>query len=119
MQPGPEDPYNQQQPPGPPGSYPPPPPYGAPPPGYGGQPGGPGPNNNTQGLVGMILGIASIPLLCCLYLGLPVGIAAVVLSYLGLNKVKAGVATNRGQALAGLICGAVAIVLGIIGLIVS
>jgi hypothetical protein len=111
MQPGENDP-NQQ----PPGSYPPPPPpYGAQQP-YAGGPAAP---QNTQGLVGMILGIAAIPLLCCLYLGVPVGIAAVIVSYLGLNKVKAGVANNRGQALAGLICGAVAVVLGIVGLIVS
>jgi hypothetical protein len=111
MQPGQDDP-NQQ----PPGSFPPPPPsYGAQPP-YGA---GPTPPQNTQGLVGMILGIAAIPLLCCFYLGLPVGIAAVVVSYLGLNKAKAGLATNRSQALAGLICGAIAVVLGIAGLIYS
>jgi hypothetical protein len=144
-----DDPYNNpQQPPNPPGSYPPPgshppppaygdpaapysapqPPYGAPQPPYGdpaaqygGQPGYPPPAapNNTQGLVGMILGIVSIPTLCCFYLGLPVGIAAVIVSWMGLNKAKAGIATNRTQALAGLICGGVAILLGVIGLIVS
>ncbi|MFI5935622.1 hypothetical protein [Actinoplanes sp. NPDC051494] len=119
MQPGQDDP--NQQPPGsypppPPGSYPPPPPpYGAQPP-YG--PGGAAPQN-TQGLVGMILGIASIPLLCCFNLGIPLGIGAVVVSYLGLNKAKAGLATNRGQALTGLICGGVAVVLGLIAVIVS
>ena len=134
MQPGPDDPNNPQQPPTPPGSYPPPPPlgdqspyaqqpaygaqqpYGTPPP-YG--PPGPTGASNTQGLVGMILGIAAIPLLCCLYLGLPVGIAAVILSWLGLQKANSGAATNRSQAMAGLICGGVAIVLGIAGLIYS
>jgi hypothetical protein len=94
-----------------------PPPYYGPPTGepYG-QPSVP---QNTQGLVGMILGIASIPLLCCFYLGLPLGIAAVIVSWLGLQKAKAGQANNRGQAMAGLICGAVTVVLGIIGLIIS
>jgi hypothetical protein len=82
-----------------------------------GGPGGPG-QQNTQGLVGMILGIAAIPLFCC-YLSIPVGIAGAILGYLGLNKVKAGVATNRGQALTGVICGAVAVVLGIAWLIYS
>jgi hypothetical protein len=93
---------------------PPPPPYYGPPPG--GVPGGPaGPPQNTQGLVGMILGIAAIPLICCCGLGIPVGIAAAIVSWLGLQKANQGLATNRGQAMAGLICGAVAAVLGIIG----
>ncbi|MGI5245549.1 DUF4190 domain-containing protein [Dactylosporangium sp. CA-139066] len=68
-------------------------------------PAGPQPQN-TLGLVGMILGIASIPMMCC-YIGLPLGIAGVVLGYLGLNKVKQGLANNRGMALAGIICGAI------------
>ncbi|WP_432831772.1 DUF4190 domain-containing protein [Dactylosporangium sp. CA-092794] len=72
-------------------------------PGYGAAPAQP---QNTFGLVSMILGIISIPTACC-YLGLVIGVAAIVLGYLGLNKVKEGVATNRSQALAGLICGAV------------
>ncbi|MEU7867908.1 DUF4190 domain-containing protein [Dactylosporangium sp. NPDC049140] len=82
-------------------------PYGQP----GGQP------SNTLGLVGMILGIASIPLVCCFYLGLPLGIAGVVVSYLGMNKVKQGLANNRGMALAGIICGAIGAVLGLLLLI--
>ncbi|MFG1915608.1 DUF4190 domain-containing protein [Micromonospora sp. NPDC048898] len=70
--------------------------------------------NNTLGLVSMILGIASIPLLCCFYLGIPVGIAAVVTGYLAKQKVAQGQANNAGQAKAGLICGAVGVVLGIL-----
>jgi len=98
-------------------SPPPPPPYYGPP--QGSYPGGPaGPPQNTQGLVGMILGIAAIPLGCCCGLGIPVGIAAVIVSYLGLQKANQGLATNRSQAMAGLICGAVAAVLGIIGWII-
>ena len=88
-----------------------PPPYYGPP---GGEPGGvPAAPENTQGLVGMILGIVAIPLVCCFYLGIPLGIAGAIVSYLGLQKANAGRATNRSQALAGLICGAVATVLGI------
>jgi hypothetical protein len=135
MQPGQEDPYNPQQPPTPPGSYPPPsdpagsypppgapgsypppPPGGYPPPGYGPGPAGP---NNTQGLAGMILGILSIPLACCPYLGIVLGILGGVLSYLGRKKADEGLATNRGQAQAGLICSAVGLVLGIIILILG
>ncbi|GGM17416.1 hypothetical protein ACFFX1_40600 [Dactylosporangium sucinum] len=92
------------------GAYPQQPGYGTP--GYGGQQ-----PQNTLGLVGMILGIAAIPLLCCFYIGFPLGIAAAVLGYLGMNKAKQGLATNRGQALAGLICGGVAIALFILWMI--
>ncbi|MEU8332876.1 DUF4190 domain-containing protein [Micromonospora sp. NPDC048839] len=98
-----QDPYAQQQ-----------PQYGSAP-GYpnAGYPQAQG-QNNTLGLVSMILGIASIPLLCCFYLGIPVGIAAVVTGYLARQKVAQGQANNAGQAKAGLICGAVAVALGIV-----
>jgi hypothetical protein len=86
---------------------PPPAPYGAQPP-YGAQfPGGPAAPRNTQGLIAMILGIAAFPLLCCSIIGLPVSIAAIALGVLGLNNAKAGTATNRSQALAGVICGGI------------
>jgi hypothetical protein len=174
MQPGPEDPYNEQRPtpPGsePPGSYPPPgseppggyqqpgsypppgseppggyqpgaypPPGSEPPPGYqqpgyqqpgaypppgyevppGAYPGGPGAGSNTQGLVAMILGILSIPLACCGWGGIVLGAAGAILGYLGRKKADQGLATNRGQAQAGLICGAVGFVLGVLILILS
>ena len=48
------------------------------------------------------------------YIGIPLGIAAVVLGWLGKQKADRGEATNRGQALAGLICGAIAVVIGIL-----
>ncbi|MFC8846972.1 MULTISPECIES: DUF4190 domain-containing protein [unclassified Micromonospora] len=102
-----QDPYAQQ------------PPYGAAP-GYPNagfpQPQG---QNNTLGLVSMILGIASIPLACCLYLGIPVGIAAVVTGYLGQQKAAQGLASNGGQAKAGLICGAVGAGIGILAIILA
>ncbi|MFG1842102.1 DUF4190 domain-containing protein [Micromonospora sp. NPDC049175] len=103
-----QDPYGQQQ-----------PQYGAAP-GYpnAGYPQAQG-QNNTLGLVSMILGIASIPLLCCFSLGIPVGIAAVITGYLARQKVARGEANNAGQAKAGLICGAVGVGLGIILIILS
>lgn len=73
--------------------------------------------NNTLGLIALIAGIAAIPLLCCFYLGIPVGVAAIVLGYLGKQKADQGLANNRGQAQAGLICGAVAVGLGLLLLI--
>ncbi|WP_431972805.1 DUF4190 domain-containing protein [Micromonospora haikouensis] len=102
-----QDPYAQQ------------PPYGAAPSypnaGYP-QPQG---QNNTLGLVSMILGIASIPLVCCLYLGIPLGIAAVVTGYLGQQKAAQGLASNGGQARTGLICGAIGAGLGVLLIILN
>jgi uncharacterized membrane protein len=83
-------------------------PYPPPGPPAGGQ------QNNTFGLVSMILGIVAIPLVCCFWLGVPLGIGAGVLGFLGKQKADQGLANNRGQALAGLICGGVAVVLGIL-----
>jgi hypothetical protein len=76
-------------------------------------------SNNTFGLVSMILGIIAIPMVCCFFLGIPLGIAAGVLGYLGRQKADQGLATNRGQAQAGLICGAVAVGLGILSIIAT
>ncbi|MBQ1071963.1 hypothetical protein KBX06_02095 [Micromonospora sp. C31] len=100
-----QDPYGQQ-------AYPPPPMY--PNAGFGAK--GPGQQQNTLGLVSMILGIASIPLVCC-YLGIPLGIGAVVTGWLGKQKADQGLADNGSQALAGLICGAVGIVLGLLQIV--
>ncbi|MFV2087147.1 DUF4190 domain-containing protein [Micromonospora sp. LOL_021] len=116
------DPYGQQ-PPGQPYPQQPMQPYGDP---YAQQPvpgqpypaggyGMPGQQkNNHLGLIGMIVGITSLVLaVCCPLLGIPAGIAGAVLGFLGKNKVDQGLADNRGQAMAGLICGAIGVVLGI------
>lgn len=100
--------------PGPDPQQPPQNPYEQPAHGGAGAMGQPQGQNNTLGLVSMILGIASIPLVCCFYLGLPVGIAALVTGYLGKQKADQGLATNRGQAMAGLICGGIAVALEIL-----
>jgi Na+/proline symporter len=75
-----------------------------------GQPAGQQPSNGL-GLTSMILGIAAIPLVCCFGIGFLPGVIAVVLGFLGKKKADSGEATNRGQAMAGLICGAIAVVL--------
>ncbi len=85
---------------------------GYPQPGYGAPMGAPAKQNNTLGLLAMIFGIVGIPTFCC-YIGTLFGIAGVVLGMLGLRKVAAGEANNRGMAIAGVACGAVAALLGI------
>ena len=88
-----------------PPDYPPPPP--APPtPTYGRPP------ENGLGLAAMIVGIASFFVLAPLS-----STGAIILGVLGLRKVRAGQATNRGQALTGVICGAVSLVLGLVVII--
>ncbi len=129
--PGQDDPQGQQ----PPQYGQQPPQYGQQPPQYGQQPpqsypsapgypagaypaGGQG-QNNTMGLASMIMGIAAIPLLCCFYIGLPLGIAAAVMGFLAKKKADQGLASNRSQAMTGLITGAIAAVLGIVLILLS
>lgn len=62
----------------------------------------------------MVLGIVSIPMLFCCYIGVITGIAAIVFGAIGTNQAKKGEARGQGMAMAGLICGAVAVVLFIV-----
>lgn len=107
---------SNQVPPPPPrdgGGYgaPPPGPYGAPPPGPYGTP--PVKPHNGKALWSMILGIASIPLVFCCYIGVPLAIAGIILSVLGKKEIDAsgGLQTNAMQAKVGLITSIVALVL--------
>jgi Domain of unknown function (DUF4190) len=99
---------------------PPPPPY--PPAGYGVPPMMPMQlatrgQNNTLGLLAMIFGILSIPLLACCYLGVPFGVAAIVLGILGAGKANRGEADNKGMAIAGVVTGSIAMGLVVVGII--
>ncbi|MBR8639391.1 DUF4190 domain-containing protein [Streptomyces tuirus] len=73
----------------------------------------PGPQNG-MGIAAMVLGIVSCTLFC-LYgvVSLVTGILAVVFGLKGRKRAEAGVATNHGQAQAGLIMGIIGIILGI------
>ncbi|MEH3034285.1 MAG: DUF4190 domain-containing protein [Aeromicrobium erythreum] len=113
-----------------PGGYPPPPgangPGYPPPPqgpggggGYGGYgaPGGYGPQppqQNQKALISMILGIVSIVLtLCCPPIGIVGGGAGVALGIIGRKEISASNGTQKGEGmgLAGIITGAIGIVL--------
>ncbi|ROT25848.1 DUF4190 domain-containing protein [Micromonospora sp. HM5-17] len=84
---------------------------------YGAAPGYPK-QNNTLGLIALIVGIAAIPLgICCTWVSFLPGIAAIVLGLLGRSKAKQGEASNGGQALAGVICGAIGILIGVIWIV--
>lgn len=75
---------------------------------------------NKLALTSMILGIVAIPLYFCLYAGVPVGIAAVIIGAIGLKQIKesAGVQGGKGMAIAGIVTGAIAAALILLSVLV-
>jgi uncharacterized membrane protein YvlD (DUF360 family) len=63
------------------------------------------------GIIGLVFAI--IPIVG-MFLGLPLGILAVVFGAVGISRVRRNVANNGGSAVAGLITGILAVVLAII-----
>lgn len=93
----------------PPPGYPPYPypyPYGAP-----GVPVPPQAPKNGLGVAALVIGIISILLSCTIFGGFIGGIVAVVLGIVGLRRVKRAEADNRGVAIAGVVLGALAVLL--------
>ncbi|WP_199791442.1 DUF4190 domain-containing protein [Streptomyces sp. 142MFCol3.1] len=80
-------------------------------PGYG-WPGTPAPSNG-MGTAGLVLGIIAAAVFCLWPLAIVLGVLGVIFGAIGRRKARRGEATNPGQALAGIICGAVGIALGI------
>lgn len=80
-----------------------------------GQPGQYGqPQSNGFGIAALVLGILSIP--AAFLAGVPgivLGLLALVFGILGLRKVRAGRANNRGMAITGLITGILGLLMGI------
>ncbi|MEU8653955.1 DUF4190 domain-containing protein [Streptomyces sp. NPDC048737] len=114
-----------------PGGYghPGPPGYGVTPshgggPGYGGVPshggtpghyGWPGVQpapSNGMGITAMVLGIVAAVGFCLWPIAIVVGVLALIFGLIGRSKANRGEATNPGQALAGIICGATGLALG-------
>lgn len=88
-------------------------PYGA---GYPGYPGygqtgwQPSPANG-MGITAMVLGIVATVLFCLYGLGIVLGVLALIFGFIGRARVRRGEATNGGMALAGIILGAVGVVI--------
>ncbi|MEV3993432.1 DUF4190 domain-containing protein [Streptomyces sp. NPDC049837] len=112
-----------QPPPGPYG-YPAPTPatgaYGYPGyPGYGGhagyspygQPGWQPAPANGMGITALVLGIIAVVVFCLWGLGVILGVLALIFGIIGRKKAQRGEANNHGMALAGIILGAVGIVI--------
>ncbi|MFG3048057.1 DUF4190 domain-containing protein [Streptomyces sp. NPDC048241] len=77
---------------------------------------GPGPQNSA-GTAALVLGILSIVLFCFYgVISIVMGVIAVVLGIQGRKRADRGEATNRSQAQAGIVCGVIGIVVGLIAL---
>ena len=93
------------------------PPAGA---GYGGPPTARPPTarpRNGMGTAAMVLGILALVLVVLIFfspLGALLGLLAVIFGILGVLRANRGEADNRGQALTGLVTGAVALVVGLL-----
>ena len=110
----PSDRPQYQPPPGPPPGQGPGPYQGG---GYppGGYPAATG-RRNGIGVAALVIGVVALVLVLLLLfspLGVLLGLIAVVLGILGLVLANRGEADNRGQAVAGLVTGAIALLLGI------
>ena len=104
--------------------YSPPPAGGYPPPGGyppGGAPGayGQAPPSPALAIVSMVLGILSIVTFCIPYLAIPLGIGAIVCAVIARGKIRQGRATGGGMATAGMITGALGLIIGIVVIILS
>lgn len=118
---GPQEPYGSgaAQPPGgygaaqPPGGYG----YGAPP-GYG----GPAPRNSGKAVTALVLGIlASVFGLCCAFIGLLPGIAAIVVGRSAKQEIgfSGGRLTGAGMAQAGVLLGIVGCAIAVVMTVVN
>ncbi|MEU2620271.1 DUF4190 domain-containing protein [Streptomyces sp. NPDC007157] len=87
------------------------PPYPGGPGGYGGWPGMQPMPNNGLGTASLVTGIISVVGFCAWPIALVMGVLAIVFGSIGRARVGRGEATNGGQALAGIICGSVGLVL--------
>jgi Domain of unknown function (DUF4190) len=65
----------------------------------------------------MILGIVSIPAALIAILGVVLGVLAIVFGAIARGEIRRNGFTNSGQAMAGIICGSIGLVLGLINLI--
>jgi len=70
------------------------------------------PNNGT-GTTAMVIGIVAAVGFCLWPLAIVLGVVAIVLGVIGSRRVRRGEATNEGQALTGIVCGVIGVLLGV------
>lgn len=72
---------------------------------------------NGMGVASLVLGISTIVTSWCCYfmaIAVPTGVLAIVFGSIGLQRANRGEANNRSMAMAGLVCGAIGLVLGVV-----
>ncbi|MGC5564590.1 DUF4190 domain-containing protein [Streptomyces sp. FR-108] len=74
--------------------------------------------SNGLGTASLVLGIVAAVGFCLWPVALVCGVLALIFGGIGRGRARRGQATNAGQALAGMICGAVGVALGIAFLVV-
>jgi hypothetical protein len=89
-----------------PGGNPPPPPYG----GYPPQPAAP---KNGLGIASLVLAVIGLVSVATVFAPIGLGVVAVIIGVIGHGRVKRGIANNGGVAIAGIVLGALAIVVGL------
>lgn len=80
--------------------------------GYSGRP--PVQARNGLGVAALVLGLLSLPAILTVFLGIILGLLGVIFGLIGMGRAKRGEATNGGMALAGLITGAIGLVVSVV-----
>lgn len=80
---------------------------------YGAQPGHGGPKKNGMGIAALVVGILALITCFTIVGGILFGLVAIVLGFVARGKVKRGEADNGGMAIAGIVLGAVGLVLSL------
>ena len=77
--------------------------------------------SNGLAIGGLVVGILSIPGACCCYSSIPLGIAAIIMSIIAMNKAKMSPETHggRGMAIGGLVCGIIGIAMTVLAFILG
>jgi uncharacterized membrane protein HdeD (DUF308 family) len=69
--------------------------------------------SNGLAIGALVVGILAIPGACCCYSSIPLGIAAIIMGVIAMNKAKESPHTHggKGLALGGLVCGIIGLVM--------
>ena len=79
-----------------------------------------GPKTSGLAIASMVTGIlAIVPGCCCGFLGIPLSIVALVMGIISIQQINnsGGQIGGKGMAIAGTICGGVAVALDVVGII--